>query len=243
MPTRHRHRRARGQIHLVSQYLERISSDALAEYQKIIREYVRRRSGVYALYRRNRLYYVGLASNLRNRLHQHLKGKKHRGKWDRFSVYLTMDDQHLKELESLVLRIVQPSGNSQGGKFRRAENLRVRLARDIRQFYRAELDRVLGKIRQQQLDDDRLSRDKGRLPPLRPFLNRLRRPRRLRADFKGRLYRARVKGNGQINFGGHTYNSPSLAAHRATKRPTNGWTFWTFERAPGDWVSLKELRR
>jgi hypothetical protein len=108
---------------LVSQYLETISGTALEKYQKVIREYVKRRHGIYALYRRDRLYYVGLASNLRNRLNHHLKDK-HKGRWDRFSVYLTIGDKHLQELESLVLRIVQPEGNSQRGKFKRAQDLK-----------------------------------------------------------------------------------------------------------------------
>ena len=96
--------------HLVCQHLENISSDALEKYQKIIRQYVRRRSGIYALYRGDRLYYVGLASNLRSRLKGHLKDR-HRNLWDRFSVYITIGDQHMKELESIVLRISKPSGN------------------------------------------------------------------------------------------------------------------------------------
>ena len=103
---------------LVSQYIEGISGAALDRYQRIIRAYVRGRHGVYALYKRDKLYYVGLAKNLRNRLNHHLKDK-HRGKWDRFSVYLTIGDSHLKELESLVLRVVRPSGNTQRGKFGR----------------------------------------------------------------------------------------------------------------------------
>src|SRR5262245_49960512 len=60
--------RGRRESPLVSQFLERISGETLAKHQKVIRELVQRRSGVYALYRRDRLYYVGLASNLRNRL-------------------------------------------------------------------------------------------------------------------------------------------------------------------------------
>lgn len=48
---------------LVTQYLEGISGSALDKYQKVIREYVKRRHGIYALYRRDRLYYVGLATN------------------------------------------------------------------------------------------------------------------------------------------------------------------------------------
>jgi hypothetical protein len=79
---------------LVTQYLETISGTALDKYQKVIRDYVKRRHGIYALYRRDRLYYVGLATNLRNRLNHHLKDK-HKGRWDRFSVYLTIGDTHL----------------------------------------------------------------------------------------------------------------------------------------------------
>jgi hypothetical protein len=50
---------------LVSQYLETISGAALDKYRKVISEYVKRRHGIYALYKKDRLYYVGLASNLR----------------------------------------------------------------------------------------------------------------------------------------------------------------------------------
>jgi len=49
---------------------------------------------------------------------------------------------------------------------------------------------------------------------------------------------------GSINFRGKVYSSPSLAGAAACKRRTcNGWTFWQYERAPGDWVALNELRK
>jgi len=73
---------------LVCQQLENISREALGKYQDIIRQYVRRRDGVYALYRRGKLHYVDLASNLRSRLGHHLRDR-HQDSWDRFSVYLT----------------------------------------------------------------------------------------------------------------------------------------------------------
>ena len=53
---------------LVCQQLENISREALAKYQHIIRHYIRGRNGVYALYKGDKLYYVGLATNLRSRL-------------------------------------------------------------------------------------------------------------------------------------------------------------------------------
>jgi hypothetical protein len=44
---------------LVCQHLENISGDVLEDYQDIIREYVARRQGVYALYDDDQLYYAG----------------------------------------------------------------------------------------------------------------------------------------------------------------------------------------
>ncbi len=61
---------------LVSQHLENVSREALENYQDIIKKYVRGRQGIYALYRRGRLYYVGLATNLRNRLKHHYSGPR-----------------------------------------------------------------------------------------------------------------------------------------------------------------------
>ena len=64
----------------------------------------------------------------------------------------------------------------------------------------------------------------------------------LRAHYKGKLYHVRVRKNGMIRFGGKLYKSPSMAAVAVTGRATNGWGFWRYERAPGDWVRLREVR-
>ncbi|MFO0792292.1 MAG: GIY-YIG nuclease family protein, partial [Pirellulales bacterium] len=88
---------------LVCQHLEYISREALERYQDIIRQYIRGRHGIYALYRKGKLQYVGLASNLRARLHRHLRDR-HKDSWDHFSVYLTIDNRGIKELETLLLR-------------------------------------------------------------------------------------------------------------------------------------------
>lgn len=71
------------------------------------------------------------------------------------------------------------------------------------------------------------------------------RPLRLRAKYKGKVMKARVLRNGVISFAGKRYQSPSMAACAALphRRAINGWHFWTYERAPGDWVRLKELRK
>jgi len=67
---------------------------------------------------------------------------------------------------------------------------------------------------------------------------------KLRAFYKGKKLTARVRRDGSIRFAGKIFTSPSLAAGTAVKRRTcNGWTFWEYERAPGDWVKLDKLRK
>jgi hypothetical protein len=120
------------QKRLVIQHLENISYRVLEEYREVIKEIIKNKAGVYALYRRNKLYYVGLASNLMGRLKAHLKDRHH-GSWEKFSVYLTVRDDHMKELESLLLRIVNPSGNRQIGKFANSDNLRSTLNQKMKE--------------------------------------------------------------------------------------------------------------
>ena len=126
---------------LVCQQLEKIPREALKEYQRIVRNYVRGRHGIYALYRRGKLYYMGLASNLRSRLNTHLTDR-HAQSWDRFSVYLTIDDRHLKDLESLLLRMMRPDGNKQSGKFVQCQDLCPDFRRRIKEHQKIVLDHV-----------------------------------------------------------------------------------------------------
>ena len=224
---------------LVSQHLENISREALEKYHNIIRRYVRRRQGVYALYRRSKLYYVGLASNLRSRLSHHLRDR-HGDSWDRFNVYLTIGDSHLKELESLILRIVKPPANKQMGKFISSQDIRRMFAKDVRVRQRDELTSLLGRGLVDEEEEPKLGPGEKQ-PILAKYISG---PIKLRAKFKGKLIKATARKDGLIRYGGKTYTSASLAAAKACKRATcNGWTFWKYERAPGDWISLNELRK
>ena len=158
-------------------------------------------------------------------------------------MYLTIQDGHIRELESLALRILKPVGNRVGGKFARAENLRTRLAREIRELERGRLREIMGtQPRSKPIKAVRKARKVAGTPVLAKYANR---PARLRRRYKGKLLTARVRPDGSIRFAGEVFNSPSLAAHAAVdrKRPVNGWLFWTYERAPGDWVRLDQLRK
>jgi hypothetical protein len=229
---------------LVCQHLENISRTALEQYQPIIRQYVRNRQGVYALYRRQRLYYVGLASSLQGRLKTHLRDR-HADSWDRFSVYLTIGDSHLKELESLILRVVKPSGNKQKGKFTRSEDLRHRLKKDFRDAHRAQFDALFCKISNSTQCKMALKSipagNNHRKPLLAKYITA---SMSLRAHFKGKTLKARVSKDGNIHLADKIFTSPSMAAVAAIQgKNCNGWTFWKYQRAPGDWVELDTLRR
>lgn len=115
---------------VVVEHLENLARDVLERYPHVIAVQIKGRRGIYALYRRDRLYYVGLATNLLSRLKQHLKDQ-HAKSWDRFSVYVTVHDEHMRELESLLLRIGAPKGNKRSGKFIKSTNLRPSLNRGI----------------------------------------------------------------------------------------------------------------
>jgi len=224
---------------LVSQHLENVSREALEKYQDIIKDYVRGRHGIYALFKGNRLYYVGLASNLRNRLKHHLKDR-HAHTWDRFSVYLTIKDEHLHGLEALVMRIALPKGNRQTGKLVRSQDLRPEFKRAINKYHQKEIQTIFGQSGKDDVEKVEAIAKAGRKPVLAPYINKR---IEIRFRFKGKLHRATVRKDGSILCKGKVYNSPSLAARAIIGHVANGWTIWTYERAPGDWITLDFLRR
>lgn len=97
-------------------------------------------SGLYVLYRRNSLYYIGLAKDLFGRLHNHTKDK-HNGYWDRFAIYRITRVRYLKDIESLLLRVANPPGNAVTGNFHRDADVTNVLRRIQRQQTRT-LNRI-----------------------------------------------------------------------------------------------------
>jgi len=223
---------------LVSQHLENISRKALEDYQDVLKEYVKGRHGVYALYRNGNLYYVGLASNLRNRLKAHLKDR-HAQTWDSFSVYLTIKDSHLHELETLILKIASPKGNKISGNFVKAQNLKPIFKKAVTKAQQKELIK-LGLKKIAEPVKSKATSQKNSKAVLAPYAkDRF----EIRFWYKSKLYKATVRKDGTILYRGASYNSPSAAASAITKRAMNGWAIWRYERAPGDWVILDTLRK
>lgn len=231
-------RRRRKREPLVHAYLERVSRELLEKHPEIVREFIGRNAGVYALYRKNRLYYVGLATKLSWRLKVHSRNR-HGGSWDRFSIYLTIRDQHLREIESLILQIAKPPGNKIGGKPFGAKDMRRWIRSGIRQKHKIEDDSLFGRQRKQKTTGKRLSKHSEKSKILRLLPNGA----RLRGSNKGTIYRAVVRRDGQIRYDGNNYTSLSNAAVAAIKRPINGWWFWQVERGRGNWVRLTKIRK
>ena len=227
---------------LVCQHLENISRKMLEEYQDVIKGFVRRRNGVYALYRRGKLYYVGLASSLLGRLKTHLSDR-HGNTWDRFSVYLTIGPDYMKEIESVLIRISDPPGNRVKGKFAKSENLLQKIKAEYRHRKKAEEEILFGTRKKPKVARKTKPpvKRKGRKPVLASYVQRV---KHLRARYRGKLVKAHVLKDGRVSFRGERYTSPSHAAAVACGRKAcNGWAFWTYERAPGDWVPINELRK
>lgn len=222
---------------LVFAHLERVSKNLLIDHPDIVRELIGRNAGVYALYRKNKLYYVGLASALRNRLTAHGKNR-HGNSWDHFSVYLTIRDQHLREIEALLLRITRPPGAKQSGKLAQSRDLKRQIKRSIRSKQAKQMSSLFdwGPIR----DDDEIPakvRGETELVRLLPT------GATLRADYKGKIFKARARRDGTVRYRGKTYSSLSLAGRAVVRRAINGWWFWKIERGKGNWERLTKIRR
>jgi hypothetical protein len=224
--------------HLVCQYLEYVSNEIFKKYQPIIKEYIKGRQGIYALYKKEKLVYVGLATNMISRLKTHNVRDRHAGRWDRFSIYLTATDSHLKELESLLLRVASPKSNKQSGKLGKAENIERKLKRNIKEFQNKELNYLLqGKKKaSEELAEEVVS---GRVSTIAKYVKKR---FKIRLIYKGKTYEAKVLANGKIRYKGKLYTSPSEPATKIRGNNTDGWHEWKYQRSNGDWVKLNELR-
>ncbi len=227
---------ARKSTHLVVQHLEGVHSRLFEEHKDVLREFLKGRHGVYALYKGDRLYYVGLASSLRARLRNHLRDR-HAGRWDHFSVYITSTDDHLRELEALALRIASPKGNKSFTKFARSQDLKKYFRRRIVARQRRELDDLFSKYEEPDSSDEN-----GRRPVL-ALVVKEKLP--IRMEYKNRVFRATVRPDGRIRFRGRKFTSPSVAAYYVSRsgHSMNGWFWWKYERSPGEWVYLDKLRK
>ena len=153
-------------------------------------------------------------------------------------MYLTPNNDHMKDLESLVLRISRPKGNKVKGKLQGANNLYRTLARAMTEH---DADRRAGLIgghvarRRRQVKSSRKSGTHALAGSIDSRIA-------LRGTLKGRTYRASLRKDGLVRFRNKLYKSPSSAASAITKRAMNGWWFWKYKDGR-KWIELDKLRK
>lgn len=113
--------------------------------------------------------------------------------WNRFSVCLTIGNSSVKEMETLLLRIAQPKGNRQPGKFVKCQDLRHTFRRDYKADVEEKFGQLAGRTKVGKMQHAKPV-DEGR-PALGSFI---RKGLALKARHKGEQHKARGRSNGSI---------------------------------------------
>jgi hypothetical protein len=222
---------------IVREYFERMDGGILGDYAAAVKSLIHGHAGVYALYKGDRLYYVGLARNLMGRVKSHLKDR-HARRWNKFSVYLTPENDLIRPLEALVLRIVNPEGNRVKGKLKGAKDIGRTLNTMMADSDADRRARLLGGHVARRRRRTNLGARRGSLG----LAGLLDRRITLVGTYRGEKYRASLRKDGKIQYGGEIYSSPTMAAKAIVGRAVNGWKFWKYRKPRGEWVQLEEMR-
>lgn len=116
-----------------------------AVFRKRLRAIMKGYAGIYALYVRDELYYVGLTKNLFGRINWHLSDR-HAGKWDHFIIFRIKRVRYLKDIETLVTRIVDLKGNRQKGKLPPDSDIN-KILKEILQEHKREIKGIEKALR------------------------------------------------------------------------------------------------
>lgn len=106
-------------------------------FEERLKALLRKDAGIYALYNHDKLYYVGLTRNLFGRISWHLRDR-HKNRWDSFVVFRIKRVNFLKDIETLITRIIDVPGNRQRGHVPRDADIN-RLLRGILREHRREI--------------------------------------------------------------------------------------------------------
>jgi len=229
-------------------HLERINSKVFDQYRKQITDIIKGNNGVYALYRRDKLYYIGLATDFKKRIHHHLKDR-HKGKWNYFSLYIIRKSDHIREIEALLLRIADPTGNYQKGKLKSSKNLGPKLKHLLTEDFKNFLDEMFGDQKKyaKQKTIKKIAKKKTKSTihrsADRPLKGLFPTGKVIYATYKGKDFKAWVRSNGSIRYDGTYYATPSGAGKAARKKETDGWRFWKYKDKSGNLVKIDALRK
>jgi hypothetical protein len=222
---------------LIVKRLEGVSKDVFKRHYPLITELIGNSPGIYALYEEGDLYYVGKSTDLRRRVKHHLRDR-HLASWTHFSLYLARREEHIHEIESLLVRIANPKGNKIVPRGRSSGPLVKALKRLIKAKQKEELADLFAEFKKHE--PRRISKAVGRAKSLVGLVSK-RTP--IYREYKGREYTGTLSPKGVITLNGKQYTSPSGAAKAILKSgAANGWSFWYIKDDAGDWVKLRDYR-
>jgi hypothetical protein len=127
---------------LIKGMTKKLPSEILGNpvFKKRLKEIMKGYSGIYALYRKDRLYYVGLTTNLFGRINWHLKDR-HAGKWDSFAIFRIKRVSYLRDIETLITHLVKVPGTRIKGKVPRDADIN-RILRDILRLHSKKMKQI-----------------------------------------------------------------------------------------------------
>jgi hypothetical protein len=105
-------------------------------FNQRLKELMRGYAGVYALYRRKKLYYVGLSKDLLGRVNTHRKDR-HRGKWDSVTIFRIRRIRYIKDIETLLHQLFDTKGNRVQGQVPRDADFNRVLRQVLNQHQRS----------------------------------------------------------------------------------------------------------
>lgn len=236
-------KKARKSKPIVEAYLERIGQKVFTDFSSVITEIIKRHQGIYALYKKDKLYYIGLASNLKNRIKHHLNDK-HKNYWTHFSLYIISKQEHIKEFESVILRIAYPKGNRQKGKLAGSKNIRPLLKKKLNAEWKRKRSEILNTKKPAKLKK-KTKRKFTKTPKSdRPLKGVFPGGKVLYAKYKAKEHKAWVNRLGRIRFNGKYYDTPTAAGKAIiTKGAINGWNFWKYKDKSGELRKIADLRK
>ncbi len=123
-------RRPSGKGALIKGMSQRLPIEILESpvFERRLHEMMRGYAGIYVLHQGKRIYYVGLTTNLLGRIKGHAKWRA--GKWDHFTFFRIQKVRYLKDIETLLHRLVDSPGNKVKGHVPRDADLN-RVLREV----------------------------------------------------------------------------------------------------------------
>jgi len=204
---------------IITKYLKEINAVAFEKYSIVLTELIDQEQGVYALYKGDKLYYIGKAIDLERRIKYHLRDR-HAKKWDTFSIFIVNNEKHIDEIEALLIAINAPKGNSKQG-MSKAKDLKKSFSKATKEYDEEQRQLVLCIA-------NKYKKSYGR-----NF--------KLYATYKNKKFKAVLLKNRTVKFKGKEYSSPSAAGVAAIRRGgVNGLLFWKLKDSKGNLTTLKD---